>query len=56
MFAHVALAARAWQAFPFAGKVPGPICAICCIQLIPNMGFMKPPGGGGVPPNAEMAR
>ena len=44
------------QAFPFAGKVPGPICAICCIQCIPNAGIMKPPGGGGAPPNAEMNR
>ena len=48
--------ARTTQAFPFAGKVPGPICAFCCIQCIPNAGIMKPPGGGGAPPNAEMNR
>merc|ERR1711865_656951 len=25
-------------AFPFKEPVPGPICAVCCLQCVPNMG------------------
>lgn len=34
--------------FPFGGPVPGPVCGICAFQIMPDMGFMKPPPAGSV--------
>lgn len=42
--------------FPFGNKVGKPICAVCCLQCIPNAGCMQPPPGGGAPQSAEMSR
>lgn len=37
--------------------VSKPVCAVCCLQLAPNVGCMKPgPGGGAAPEGAEMER
>ena len=38
-------------AFPFKDPVKGPICAVCCVQCVPNAGCMKPAFS-----NQEMAR
>ena len=51
-------------AFPFQRPLPGPVCAVCCLQCIPNVGCMKPPmkaktvagEGGGPPAPTEMQR
>ena len=44
-------------AFPFKGKVGGPICAVCCLQCVPNMGCMQPSAKkGGAPESATMER
>ena len=41
-------------AFPFAGPVPGPVCAVCGFSCMPEMGFMKPPPAAkGAPTKAE---
>ena len=39
------------SAFPFKDPVKGPICAVCCVQCVPNAGCMKPAFS-----NQEMAR
>ena len=45
------------QALPFVDPVSAPVCAICGFQIMPEMGFMKPPPGAGAPPASnEMAR
>ena len=57
------LCIKSAASFPFKDPVPGPICAVCCIQCMPNVGIMKPPmkvtskveGGGPLAP-AEMVR
>ena len=59
--AQECLCVRQGMAFPFADPVPGPICAVCCIQCLPNMGVFKPPGGNskvgpGAPDTASMER
>jgi len=51
------LCCRGAQAFPFKDPVPSPVCAICFLSILPEMGFLKPaPGGGGAPDNEQMAR
>ena len=41
----------------FAAFPPQPlICAVCCIQCVPNMGIFKPPTAGGAPDNSTMQR
>ena len=48
------LCVRAAQAFPFAGPVPKPMCAICGFSLMPEVGLMKPPPAAkGAPTKAE---
>lgn len=54
------LCCRNASAFPFAGPVPEPVCAICCLSLLPTVGFMvpapSPKGPAGGPVAAEIAR
>mmetsp|Transcript_39430 Transcript_39430/g.106429 ORF Transcript_39430/g.106429 Transcript_39430/m.106429 type:complete len:84 (+) Transcript_39430:290-541(+) len=52
--------------FPFDSElVPSPICAVCCIQCMPNVGCAKPhvkvggataPSGGALVASIEMVR
>eukprot|EP00326_Haptolina_ericina_P015434 CAMPEP_0181193182 /NCGR_PEP_ID=MMETSP1096-20121128/13682_1 /TAXON_ID=156174 ORGANISM="Chrysochromulina ericina, Strain CCMP281" /NCGR_SAMPLE_ID=MMETSP1096 /ASSEMBLY_ACC=CAM_ASM_000453 /LENGTH=120 /DNA_ID=CAMNT_0023282631 /DNA_START=124 /DNA_END=486 /DNA_ORIENTATION=- len=49
--------------FPFSEDyVPGPVCAVCCLQCAPEMGCCKPPppskalGKGGPVASEEMQR
>lgn len=52
------LCCKSAAAFPFKDPVPGPICAVCCLQCLPNAGCAKPATKGGGAPNAstEMER
>ena len=38
--------------FPFSSEyVAKPVCAVCFLQCMPEVGCMKPPPGGGAPPS-----
>lgn len=52
------LCIRGVAQFPFGDKISAPVCAICFMQLMPAVQFMKPAPGGGAPPaaNEEMQR
>ena len=52
------LCLKGYSAFPFDDElVPGPICAVCCLQCVPNMGCMKgSKKASGAPDNATMSR
>jgi hypothetical protein len=39
--------------FPFGDKVGAPVCAVCFLQCMPEVGCMKPGPGGGGPPEAQ---
>ena len=43
------------MAFPFAGPVSKPVCAICSLAIVPDVGLFKsPPGSGaGAPPGVD---
>jgi len=52
------LCMKSAQACPFVSPITKPVCAICAFQLMPQMGFMKPPPesikvDGGAPPEGE---
>jgi hypothetical protein len=52
--AHV-LCCLQQASFPFDSEfVPGPICAVCCLQCVPNMGCAQPSkkASGGAPAEA----
>ena len=55
---HKCLFCQNAAAFPFTGPVPKPVCAILAVQLLPEMGFMKPMPGGfmGSPEAQELER
>lgn len=40
---------------PFGDKIGSPVCAICFLQLLPAVQFLKPPPGGGAPPSTPAA-
>jgi len=50
------LCMKSAAALPFTGPVPKPVCAICAFQIMPEMGFMKPPPSGAPPEATEMDR
>lgn len=47
------LCLRSVAQFPFGDKVSKPVCAVCFLQCLPEVGCMKPGPGGGAPPAAE---
>lgn len=53
------LCCKGAAAFPFAGPVPEPVCAICFFRILPGpAGFMQPGPSPkeGAPPVVEMER
>lgn len=36
--------------FPFGDKISKPVCAVCFLQCMPEVGCLKPGPGGGAPP------
>ena len=50
------LCIKSAAALPFKDPVPAPICAVCCIQCMPNGGIMKPASKVGGPENATIER
>ena len=51
------LCLREAAAFPFAGPVPGFVCACCAFQCAPEVGFLKPmPSEGGAPESETLER
>ena len=55
---HTAFCFRSAVSFPLAEPVPKPVCAICCLRLLPQpTGFFAPPlGGKPVPVSTVMRR
>jgi len=51
------LCLKALAQFPFGDKVGKPVCAVCFLQCMPEVGCLKPgPSPGGAPPNTTMER
>ena len=47
------LCTRTAAALPFVAPVSAPVCAICGFSIMPEVGLMKPPPGGGAPAITE---